>query len=58
MNITRVVPNTNILIYLIPPFTVPTNMFVQQNMIHVSLKLINSSKETDGPRIMTRNIDD
>ena len=51
--ITRIVPNTNLLEYLIPPLHASSNIFVEQNLNHVSLKFTNPFKETAGPRIIT-----
>ena len=45
MNIPRIFLKINILVYLIPPLPVSSNMFLQKQ-IHVSLKLTNTFKET------------
>ena len=46
MNITKIVSNSNIFIYFIPPQTSYGNMFGVHNMIHASLKFTNNSKDT------------
>ena len=50
--ITRIVPNTNLLRYLIPPNPACSNMFVEHNLNHVSLKFTHPFKETYGSRII------
>ena len=52
MKITRIVPNTNLLEYLIPPPHASSNIFLEQNLNHVSLKFTNPFKETAGSRII------
>ena len=54
MKITRIVPNTNLLEYLIPPPHASSNIFLEQNLNHVSLKFTNPFKETAGSRIIIR----
>ena len=52
MKITRIVPNTNLLKYLIPPPHSSSNIFVEHKLNHVSLKFTNTFKETSGSRII------
>ena len=54
MNISRIVPNTNLLRYLIDPPPASCNMFVEKNLSHVSLKFINPFKKTAGSRVIIR----
>ena len=53
MKITRMVPNTNLLKYLIPPLHASSDIFVENKLNHVSLKSKNTFKETSGSRIIT-----
>ena len=55
MKITRIVPKTNLLEYLIPLPHESSNIFVEQNLNHVSLKFTNSFKETTGSIIIIGN---
>ena len=48
MKITRIVPNTNMLKYLIPPPHASSDIFVENKLNHVSLKSTNNNKETSG----------
>ena len=52
MKINGIVPNTNLLEYLIPPPHAYSNIFVEHNLNHVSFKFTNLFKETTGSRII------
>ena len=55
MNITTVVPNTNLLRYIIPPMPASSNIFVFQKLNHLSFKFTFNFKDTDILRIMNGN---
>ena len=45
MMIPRIVPNINILVYLVPYLPVSSNIFLQQKLTHVILKSTNTFEE-------------
>ena len=55
MNITMIVPNINLLRYIITPMPESSNMFVFRKLDHLSFKFTCNSKDTDILRIMNGN---
>ena len=51
-NITRIVPNVNLLIYLTSQKPISRNMSVEHNLNHIIFKFVNSFKETAVSRII------
>ena len=55
MNITMIVPNTNLLRYIIPPMPESSNMFVFHKLNNLSLNFTFNFKDTSILRIMNVN---
>ena len=55
MKIAKIVPKTNLLIYIIPPLNPSSNMFADNNLDCVILKLTNTFKDTFVSRIINGN---
>ena len=54
MNITMIVPSTNLLRYIIPPMPASSNMFVLHKLNHLSLRFTFNFKDTVILRISWR----